>query len=133
MDQSYTVPDSMNPSVELVDSFALRPEQASYQNRPLRVGGRDPSYKPGMIQTHKTSQKKAEKWQGDEDYVPTSFAGATAKPANPFPQLKGAAGDQMIANKPLSDAEKRLARGSPTPAKPADVKDASGKTAEHTS
>ena len=127
LEQSYTVPDSMNPRVELVDSFALGREQASYQNRPLCVGGRDPSYKPGLIQTHKTSQKIAEKWQGDEDYVPTSFAGATAKAANPFPQLKGVAGDQMIANQPLSDAGKRLARGSPTPAKPADVKDAPGK------
>ena len=94
LEQSYTVPDSMNPSVELIDSFALRPEQARYQNRPLRVGGRDPSYQPGMIQTHKKSLKKAEKWQGDDK--PSSFAGATAKPANPFPQLDAPAGDKMI-------------------------------------
>ena len=36
----------------------------------------------------KTSLKKAEKWQGDNDYVPSSFAGATAKPANPFPRAE---------------------------------------------
>ena len=86
------------------------------------MSGRDPSYQPGMIQTHKKSLKKAEKWQGDDE--PSSFAGVTAKPANPYPQLKGPAGGQMIADRPLSDPEKRLARGSPTPAKPADVKDA---------
>ena len=121
---AYSVPDSMNPTVELVTTFGLTAAAAKYQNRPITRPGQESSHKPGFIQTRQETLKKSETWQGDDD--PSSFAGVTAKPANPFPKLASPAREKLVTDRPLSEAEKRLVRGSPAPAKPADAKDAPG-------
>ena len=118
-----SIPASMNPQVELVRTFGLTPAQARYQNRPLTLPGQTPSHPPGYIHTRLEKLNKSATKQGDG---PPSFAGATATPANPFPQLDSPARDKLVTDRPLSDPEKRLARGPQAPAKPADAKDAPG-------